>query len=391
MQRRRASPATSSLREQIIPMHVAVIFGTRPEAIKMAPVVNELRRTAGMTCKVWSTGQHRQMLDQVLTLFDLAPDIDLNLMTKEQGLNGLFASALQGIDRVLEAERPDVVLVHGDTSTAAAAALAAFHRRIPVGHVEAGLRSGRLDQPWPEEFNRRTVDMVSRLLFAPTERARANLIAEGVAHERILVTGNTVVDALAAMTGRMKADSSARRRLDEKYAFLSPDRKLILVTGHRRESFGGGFENICRALATLSEREDVEIIYPVHLNPNVRQPVHALLGDLAGVHLVDPVDYESFIYLMDRCHVILTDSGGVQEEAPSLGKPVLVMRDVTERPEAVEAGVSQLVGTDPGRIVAGVVDALARDGRGDRYNPYGDGQASRRIVQGLLDAADDLR
>ena len=372
-------------------MHVAVIFGTRPEAIKMAPVVNELRRTPEITCRVWSTGQHRQMLDQVLGLFDLAPDIDLGLMAQGQGLNGLFASALNGIDRMLETERPDLVLVHGDTSTAAAAAIASFHRRIPVGHVEAGLRSGRMDQPWPEEFNRRAVDMVSRLLFAPTEGARRNLIAEGVPPSRILVTGNTVVDALFAMIERMNQDSGTRRRLDEKYSFLSGRKKLVLVTGHRRESFGNGFENICRALSTLAGNDDLEIIYPVHLNPDVRRPVQALLNGLSGVHLVEPVDYESFIYLMERCDVILTDSGGVQEEAPSLGKPVLVMRDVTERPEAVEAGVSKLVGTDPNRIVTGVFEAMAREGRGDRHNPYGDGQASRRIVQGLLDAADDLR
>ena len=372
-------------------MRVAVIFGTRPEAIKMAPVVQALRDTPGIECRVWSTGQHRQMLDQVLNLFDLEADADLGLMTPDQGLNGLFSGAVGGVDRMLAAETPDLVLVHGDTSTAAAAAAAAFHRRIPVGHVEAGLRSGRMDQPWPEEFNRRLVDMVSRLLFAPTEGSRRNLLAEGANPDHVIVTGNTVVDALLAMIDRMEKRPEVRTRLDQRFSFLSPDRKLVLVTGHRRENFGDGFDNICAALKRLGEDSSLEIIYPVHLNPNVQGPVHALLGGSSRVHLVEPVDYESFVYLMNRCDVILTDSGGVQEEAPSLGKPVLVMREVTERPEAVEAGASKLVGTDPNRIVSGVFELLDRSVQNERNNPYGDGQASRRIVRGLLDAADHLR
>ncbi|MFN4297181.1 MAG: non-hydrolyzing UDP-N-acetylglucosamine 2-epimerase [Brevundimonas sp.] len=372
-------------------MRIAVIFGTRPEAIKMAPVVQALRDTPGLQCRVWSTGQHRQMLDQVLGLFDLSVDVDLALMTPGQSLNGLFAAAVAGVDAMLQAERPDLVLVHGDTSTAAAAATAAFHARVPVAHVEAGLRSGRMDQPWPEEFNRRLVDMVSRLMFAPTARARDNLLAEGVPAGRVLVTGNTVVDALLVMADRIRTRPEVRARLDQMFSFLDRSKRLVLVTGHRRESFGDGFRNICEALERLGRDETIEIIYPLHLNPNVRGPVRQLLSDSSRVHLVEPVDYESFVYLMDRCDVILTDSGGVQEEAPSLGKTVLVMREVTERPEAVEAGVSYLVGTDPNRIVSGVLEAVARPPRAGNNNPYGDGQASRRIVQGLLDAADDLR
>lgn len=372
-------------------MRVAVIFGTRPEAIKMAPVVQALRDTAGIECRVWSTGQHRQMLDQVLNLFDLKADVDLGLMTPGQSLNGLFAAAVSGVDAMLEAEKPDLVLVHGDTSTAAAAATAAFHRRIPVGHVEAGLRSGRMDQPWPEEFNRRVVDLVSRLLFAPTERSRANLLAEGVNPAHVSVTGNTVVDALLVMIERMRSQPEVRERLDQMFSFLSRERKLVLVTGHRRESFGDGFENICSALKRLGEEPELEIIYPVHLNPNVQGPVRALLGGSPRVHLVEPADYESFVYLMDRSDLILTDSGGVQEEAPSLGKPVLVMRDVTERPEAIEAGVSRLVGADANRIVSSVFEVLGQKVQNTTSNPYGDGCASRRIVQEILDAADDLR
>lgn len=374
-----------------IGMRVAVVFGTRPEAIKMAPVVRALQDNSFFDCQVWSTGQHREMLDQVLSLFSLRADVDLGLMTPGQTLNGLFAAAVSGVDRMLEAQAPDIVLVHGDTSTAAAAATAAFHRRIPVAHVEAGLRSGHLDQPWPEEFNRRLVDMVSRLLFAPTAGAQNNVVAEGVDPSRVFVTGNTVIDALMAMVARMNSDPSVRARMDERFGFLSAEKRLVLVTGHRRESFGGGFENICRALGRLGANPDVEIIYPVHLNPNVMEPVHRLLGGSDRVHLVEPADYEAFVYLMDRCDVILTDSGGVQEEAPSLGKPVLVMRDVTERPEAIDAGVSRLVGTDPDRIVAGVNEALERGMQRGITNPYGDGQASRRIVQELLNAADDLR
>jgi UDP-N-acetylglucosamine 2-epimerase (non-hydrolysing) len=372
-------------------LRVAVIFGTRPEAIKMAPVVKALRATPGIECRVWSTGQHRQMLDQVLDFFEIQTDVDLQVMTPGQTLNGIFAAVLAGVDRTIEAEKPDLVLVHGDTSTAAAAAVAAFHRQVPVGHVEAGLRSGRLDQPWPEEFNRRTVDLVAQRLYAPTARSRDNLLAEGVPAERILVTGNTVIDALLDAVERVGPGTALRAALDQRFDFLDADRPMVLVTGHRRESFGDGFREICVALRRLSERGDVQIVYPVHLNPNVQAPVKELLADAPGVYLIDPVDYPSFVYLMSRSRVILTDSGGVQEEAPSLGKPLLVMRDVTERPEAIEAGVAELVGARADRIVAGVNAALERPLPVDRTNPYGDGRAAQRIVEELRHVADRLR
>lgn len=370
-------------------MRVAVVFGTRPEAIKMAPVIRALRAAPTIDCQVWSTGQHRQMLDQVLHQFDLDLDIDLRLMTPGQSLNGFAASALGGVDRLLDERAPDIVLVHGDTTTAMVGATAAFHRSVPVGHVEAGLRSGRMDQPWPEEFNRRAIDLVSRLLFAPTEGARKALLAEGVDPSHVHVTGNTVIDALLLTLERVRRPE-AQARLHARFSFLSRQHPLVLVTGHRRESFGTGFNNLCLALGRIAER-GMEVVYPVHMNPNVRAPVHALLGSFPGVHLIEPVDYEAFVYLMDCCDVILTDSGGVQEEAPSLGKPVLITRQVTERPEAVISGLSYLVGTDPDRIVQGVLNALDTPPRTAIPNPYGDGRASERILQGLLDAADDLR
>lgn len=371
-------------------MRAALIFGTRPEAIKMAPLVCELRATPNIDCQVWSTGQHREMLDSALQLFGVQVDHDLAIMQPDQTLNSLFARTLTGIDARLVETPPDIVVVHGDTSTAAAAATAAFHRGVPVAHIEAGLRSGRMDQPWPEEFNRRLVDMISAQLYAPTGSARANLIAEGVDPKRIHVTGNTVVDALLDVVARVRTPE-VRARLDAAFNFLSPDRPIVLVTGHRRESFGAGFRDICKALRRLTEASPVQVVYPVHLNPSVRKPVFEILGDCEGVRLIEPVDYESFVYLMDRSAVILTDSGGVQEEAPSLGKMVLVMRDVTERPEAVAAGAAKLVGTNPDRIVAKVLETLSSDFRGDGTNPYGDGWAARRIVQGMLDASDRLR
>ena len=376
-------PALGSL------MRIAVIFGTRPEAIKMAPVVRALRASPEIDCRVWSTGQHREMLAQVLDIFDLTVDDDLALMTPGQSLNGLFAGAVAGVDAMIERASPDMVLVHGDTSTAAAAATAAFHRKVKVGHVEAGLRSGRMDQPWPEEFNRRLVDLVSSQLFAPTDAARDHLLAEGVDSKRVMVTGNTVVDALLTVVDRIRTQRDVEERLRARFDFIA-GKPMVLVTGHRRESFGDGFKNICLALKMLSQANDLQIIYPVHLNPNVQGPVHELLADCPGVHLIPPVDYEAFVYLMMRSSVILTDSGGVQEEAPSLSKPVLVMRNVTERPEAVAAGVSELVGTDPDRIVSGVLSALSRAGTWDGRNPYGDGNASQRIVKGILDGVDNL-
>uniref|UniRef100_UPI00372D43AF non-hydrolyzing UDP-N-acetylglucosamine 2-epimerase n=1 Tax=Xanthobacter pseudotagetidis TaxID=3119911 RepID=UPI00372D43AF len=364
-------------------MKILSIFGTRPEAIKMAPLVQALAREPGIVSLVCVTGQHREMLDQVLDFFGIEPDFDLKLMVRNQSLNALTGAIFSGLDPILDAECPDLVLVHGDTTTAMAASLAAFHRRIQVGHVEAGLRTYRMDRPFPEEMNRRVVDVTGALLFAPTAGSKANLLSEHVEGE-ITVTGNTVIDALQATQSRIAGDAALRARLDAPFANLDPARRLILVTGHRRESFGAGFRNICDALRILSERQDVEIVYPVHLNPNVEGPVREALGGRANIHLPGPLDYLSFQRLLDRAHIVLTDSGGVQEEAPALGKPVLVMREVTERPEAVEAGTVLLVGTVVDKILAAARHLLDDDDAYARFaeiiNPYGDGQACRRIV-----------
>jgi UDP-N-acetylglucosamine 2-epimerase (non-hydrolysing) len=366
---------------------VAVIFGTRPEAIKMAPVVRALKATPGIDTQVWSTGQHRQMLDQVLDLFEITTDRDLQVMVPDQTLNGLFSRVVARMDEVFAEEQPDRVLVHGDTTTAAAAATAAFHRGIPVGHVEAGLRSGHMDKPWPEEFNRRCVDLVADHLYAPTVWARDNLLKENLGERRIVVTGNTVVDALLHVQGRIEGEPALAAELASRFPQIDPDKRLVLVTGHRRENFGQGFLNICQALAEISELSDVQVLYPVHLNPNVQRPVMSLLAQRPNISLVEPVDYLSFVYLMGRASVILTDSGGVQEEAPSLGKPVLVMREVTERPEAVEAGVVRLVGAEAENIVSCVRDTLEGPARPRIANPYGDGKAAERIVGEILSAS----
>ena len=372
-------------------LKVLTVFGTRPEAIKMAPVVRALAESPSIDGRVCVTAQHRSMLDQVLRLFEITPDYDLNIMKAGQSLSDITTAVLNGLTPLLEAERPDRILVHGDTTTAMAATLAAFYQRIPVGHVEAGLRTGDLARPWPEEMNRKVVDAVADLLFAPTESAQANLLREGLQDRRILVTGNTVIDALLHTVGRLRSEPALAAECAEQFTFLDPAKRLILVTGHRRESFGDGFDRICEALARLADRGDTEIVYPVHLNPNVREPVHRWLGDRTGVHLIAPMDYLSFVYLMDRSYLIVTDSGGVQEEAPSLGKPVLVMREVTERPEAVAAGTVQLVGTDIDRIVKAatvLLDDAAAYSRVQRaHNPYGDGHASDRIAKELLRAA----
>ena len=325
------------------------------------------------------------MLDPILDLFGIGIDHDLAVMRPGQSLNGLMSRIMQQIDEVLEAERPDRILVHGDTTTASAAALAAFHRKIPIGHVEAGLRTGRLDQPWPEEMNRRVVDVVADHLYAPTAGAADHLLAENLGEKRITVTGNTVIDALLYMIGRLERDPELTASLDAQFGFIDPAHQLVLVTGHRRENFGAGFEGICRALGEIAERPETTVVYPVHLNPNVRGPVMATLGGRRNIHLIEPVSYAPFVRLMQRATVILTDSGGVQEEAPSLGKPVLVMRDVTERPEAVAAGTARLVGTDPDRIIAMTSayldDPLLRENARTRANPYGDGRASDRIIK----------
>ena len=369
-------------------MIVLTVFGTRPEAIKMAPLVKRLERTEGIGSRVCVTAQHRQMLDQVLDLFHLRPDYDLDIMRDAQGLSHITTSVLQGVSRVIEACKPDVVLVHGDTTTTLAAALAAFYGKVPVGHVEAGLRTGDLGSPWPEEANRKLTDAITSLYFAPTQAARANLLGEGVPPSKIHVTGNTVIDALLSVVQGPLAEPATLARLERRFGFIDFSKKIVLVTGHRRENFGSGLEGICAALSRLAEREDIEIVYPVHLNPNVREPVRHSLAGRPNMHLIDPVEYPEFVFLMDRSFCVLTDSGGVQEEAPSLGKPVFVMRAVTERPDAVEAGTVRLVGTDPDVIVSEIDrvirDPAAYEAMSRAHNPYGDGRASERIVDALL-------
>lgn len=362
---------------------VLAIFGTRPEAIKMSPVIEELRKSDRLDVRICVTAQHRQMLDQVLELFDIKPDHDLDLMQPNQTLDQLTARALTGVGAVLDTEKPDIVLVHGDTTTTLAASLAAFYRKLAVGHVEAGLRSGSLSSPFPEEMNRRVATLATKYHFAPTERSRQNLLSELVADTDIYVTGNTVVDALFAAVRKIQETPIRSRQHEERFSFLDPNKRIVLVTGHRRENFGAGFEEICSALARIALERDVQIVYPVHPNPNVVEPVHRILGGIPFVHLIDPLDYEPFVYLMKRSHLIITDSGGVQEEAPSLGKPILVMRDTTERPEAVEAGTVVLVGTSSDRIVKETLALLDDAGRyrtmAQASNPYGDGTAAQRI------------
>jgi UDP-N-acetylglucosamine 2-epimerase (non-hydrolysing) len=371
-------------------MKVVLAFGTRPEAIKMAPVVRALAACESIRPCVCLTGQHRDMVLGILDFFGIAAAHDLAIMRPEQDLVHVTSAVLEGMQRVIAAERPDWVLVHGDTTTALAAALAAFYAGCRIGHVEAGLRTGDLKRPWPEEMNRCVVDRLADALFAPTEGARDNLLKENLDARRIAVTGNTVIDALFAVRDALSGDRALARRVAAEFAFLDPGRRLVLVTGHRRESFGRGFEGICGGLARIARRGDVEIVYPVHLNPAVQAPVRRILGGLSNVHLVEPVDYVPFVHLMLRSHLILTDSGGIQEEAPALGKPVLVMREVTERPEAVAAGTVALVGTDPERIhraAAALLDSPARYAAFARaHNPYGDGRAAGRIRDALLAA-----
>lgn len=364
-------------------MRVMSIFGTRPEAIKMAPVVRALEAAEGIDATICVTGQHREMLEQVLDLFAIKPDYDLGLMQPGQDLHELTANALLQLRPILAECAPDLVLVHGDTTTTLATSLAAYYAQIPVGHVEAGLRTGNILSPWPEEINRKVAGTIARLHFAPTESARANLLAENVPGDHIVVTGNTVIDALHDVVARIEADPALAARFDEEFE-LREGRRLVLVTGHRRESFGDGFVRICNALAKLAERDDVDIVYPVHLNPNVKGPVEERLGHLHNVRLIAPLEYLPFVHLMNRAELILTDSGGVQEEAPSLGKPVLVLRDTTERPEAVEAGTVLLVGTDDEAIVREannlLDDRAAYERMSFAHNPYGDGKAAARIV-----------
>ncbi|MDK1262591.1 UDP-N-acetylglucosamine 2-epimerase (non-hydrolyzing) [Cronobacter sakazakii] len=369
-------------------MRVLTVFGTRPEAIKMAPLVHALAQDPAFDTRVCVTAQHRQMLDQVLHLFSIVPDYDLNIMKPGQGLTEITCRILEGLKPILTEFRPDVVLVHGDTTTTIATSLAAFYQRIPVGHVEAGLRTGDLYSPWPEEANRTLTGHLAMYHFAPTELSRQNLLRENIPDARIFVTGNTVIDALIAVRDRVMADEPLRLRLETQYPFLDGDKKMILVTGHRRESFGEGFEQICRALADIAaQNRDVQIVYPVHLNPNVTEPVNRILGHIDNIVLIEPQEYLPFVWLMNHAWLILTDSGGIQEEAPSLGKPVLVMRETTERPEAVKAGTVRLVGTDTQRIVAEVTrllhDEAAYQAMSHAHNPYGDGQACERILHAL--------
>lgn len=364
-------------------MKVLTVFGTRPEAIKMAPVFKALSKNSAFEAKLCVTAQHRQMLDQVLDVFGLQPDFDLNLMKAGQDLSDITSNVLLGMRDVYKQWTPDLILVHGDTTTTLAASLSAYYAKVRVGHVEAGLRTGNKYSPWPEEMNRRITGAITDIHFAPTEQAKANLLREGTAPELIHVTGNTVIDALLDVVSRVRNDTALSTRFAEQFSFIDPSKRMVLVTGHRRENFGEGFENICHALVEIASRGDVQVVYPVHLNPSVQEPVRRILTGIPNIVLLEPQDYLPFVYLMDRSTLLLTDSGGVQEEAPSLGKPVLVMRDTTERPEAVDAGTVKLVGTNKSVIVretnhlldnADAFNAMSR-----AHNPYGDGKASERI------------
>lgn len=378
-----------------------LVFGTRPEAIKMAPLVKEFEKyPEHFQTTVCVTGQHREMLDQVLEIFEIKPDYDLDIMKQGQDLYDVTARVLMGMRDVLKQEEPDVVLVHGDTTTSTAAALAAFYQQIPVGHVEAGLRTHNIYSPWPEEMNRMVTGRIATYHFSPTALSRNNLLREAVEDKQIVVTGNTVIDALYRIVEKIEQEEELDIRLagEMKKAGYDMERldggkRLVLITGHRRENFGEGFVNICRAIRTLTEKyQDVDFVYPMHLNPNVRKPIHEVFGEdlsnLGNMFFIEPLEYLSFIYLMERSAIVLTDSGGIQEEAPGLGKPVLVMRDTTERPEALEAGTVRLVGTDYAKIVNEVSilldDKEAYEGMSKAVNPYGDGKACSRIVDTLM-------
>jgi UDP-N-acetylglucosamine 2-epimerase (non-hydrolysing) len=370
---------------------VLIVFGTRPEAIKMAPVVLEFaKHKESCETRVCITAQHREMLDQVLSIFEIKPDYDLNIMQAGQDLYDITSRVILGMRDVLSDFKPDVVLVHGDTTTSASAALASFYKQIPVAHIEAGLRTGNIYAPWPEEMNRMITRCLTTYNFAPTEWAKKNLLKENVREENIIVTGNTVIDALYIVIDKIKKDISLQKELvtfiESKGYQIKPEKKLFLITGHRRENFGEGFINICGAIKEIAIKyPHMDLLYPVHLNPNVQKPVYEILNGIRNVFLIDPIEYLPFVFLMEKSHIILTDSGGIQEEAPSLGKPVLVMRDTTERPEAVEAGTVKLVGTNMEKIINEVVrlmedkeyySAMAR-----AHNPYGDGKAAERIVK----------
>jgi UDP-N-acetylglucosamine 2-epimerase (non-hydrolysing) len=363
---------------------IAAVFGTRPEAIKMFPVVHALRAQTGIEARVIVTAQHREMLDQVLEIARIVPDVDLDVMTANQSLDALLARLVTGLGETFDRERPDRVLVHGDTLTTMAATLAAYFRKIPVGHVEAGLRSGNIYHPWPEEVNRKVAGAVADLHFAPTETSAAALRAENVPAGRIHITGNTVIDALLATSARLAEEPGLASGLDPLAARFA-GKRIVAVTSHRRENFGGGMEAIAAAIAAIAAREDVAVIFPLHPNPNVRAVMEPALGQLDNVALIDPLDYPHFVRLLGMCEIALTDSGGVQEEAPSLGKPVLVMRETTERPEGVAAGTAKLVGTDKDRIVSEIFalmdDRAAYQAMAQAHNPFGDGRAASRIAE----------
>ncbi len=365
-------------------MKILTVFGTRPEAIKLAPVVRVFLAHPDIEHVLCVTGQHRHMLDQVLEVFELQSDYDINLMKPEQDLTHVTSSVLEGVGSIIDQTAPDWVVVQGDTTTAFGAALAAFYRKVKVAHVEAGLRSGNIYSPWPEEMNRKLVSALTTLHFPPTPLASQNLRDEGIPQSAICVTGNTVIDALQWMSDRLSRDEALRNRLEAEFSFLNPARRMILVTGHRRENFDGGLEQVCLALRTLADRGDVEIVYPVHLNPRVQEMANKVLANHPRVHLIEPLDYEFFVALMRRAYLIVTDSGGIQEEAPSLGKPVLVTRDTTERPEAMTAGTAKLVGTDMARLIAAATELLdnqeAYAAMAQAINPFGDGRASERIL-----------
>jgi UDP-N-acetylglucosamine 2-epimerase (hydrolysing) len=371
-----------------MPKKVLAVFGTRPEAIKMAPLIHRLRQSPNFDLRVCVTGQHRQMLDQVLRLFKIVPDFDLNVISQGQSLAKVTTRVLSGVHLVLDRFPPDVMLVHGDTTTTLAATLAGFYRNVAIGHVEAGLRTGNLSAPWPEEMNRRVTDVMASWHFAPTQQAQEALLREGVDPVRISLTGNTGIDALLQVKARLDADAQMRGQLSAQYPFLDESRRLVLVTGHRRENFGTPFYRLLTALRALADRNpDIQIAYPVHLNPRVQGPVQAILSGHPNIHLIKPQDYLPFVLLMSRAYLIVTDSGGIQEEAPALGKPVLVTRETTERPEAVAAGTARLVGTDPDRLIA-AAERLLNDPEeyacmSRAHNPFGDGHASERIVIAL--------
>lgn len=369
-------------------MKVLIVFGTRPEAIKMAPLIHEMKKNDLFEAVVCVTGQHREMLDQVLDVFEITPDYDLSLMKEGQTLSTLTADIILEMPAILRKVKPDLVLVHGDTTTTFSTSIAAYYEQIKVGHVEAGLRTGNIYSPWPEEVNRRVAGCIADIHFAPTDLSKANLLAENVSTDNVFVTGNTVIDALHYAIEKIKGDSLLNDDLYRRFPFIQQNKRMILVTGHRRENFGSGFENICKALYTIAnDYEDVQIVYPVHLNPNVRKPVNDILGSVGNIYLIEPQEYLPFVFLMSKACLIVTDSGGIQEEAPSLGKPVLVIRDTTERPEAVAAGTVRLVGTVSDNIIKQISNILDSKEEYDRmayaHNPYGNGLSSSKIVESI--------